>query len=157
MSLNALTHLPYRLTARRDARAVAELLDTAEIDRTSPLGVELAELLQRQIMDWRDFFTARGVRMRRSTLMVLTGRSIADDAAAIARLDAVTGRHGRMLLRSFSMLIERLFDGDLWTPLASVPKAVGRQAPAGESAALIHFEPRPLRAPAEAQDFALAA
>ncbi|HEY2358285.1 MAG TPA: hypothetical protein VGH86_12610 [Phenylobacterium sp.] len=157
MSLNALTHLPYRLIARRDARAVAELLDTAEIDRTSPLGVELADVLQRQVMDWRDFFAARGVRMRRSTLMVLTGRSIADDAAAIARLDAVTGKHGRMLLRSFSMLIERLFDGDLWTPLASAPKAVGRQAQAGEPNAPIPFEPRPRRAAEEPQHFAMAA
>ncbi|HEY2750907.1 hypothetical protein [Phenylobacterium sp.] len=142
MSLNALTHLPHRLAARRDARTVADLLATAGIDISTPLGAELAELLQGQIMDWRDFFAARGVRMRRETLMVLTGRTIADDGVAAARLDKLAGGHGATLLRTFSMLIERLFDSQVWAPRASAPRTVDRQAPKYEPSAAIPFEPR---------------
>ena len=104
-STTLLASLPWR-TARRDTRAVAKLLDTAELDRQTELGATVEAMLCQRVSECRDFFALRGVRPRRPTVLTMAGRSLASDSEEIARLDAITPGMGFALLRAISQLIE---------------------------------------------------
>lgn len=106
MPLRIVTHLPHRVSQRRDAKAIRELLDVAGVPHDAPLGLSLAGLLCKRTQDCRDLFALRGVRTDRVTLVVMAGRSLADDAKAARRMDAVTAGHGRALLTAMSLLID---------------------------------------------------
>jgi hypothetical protein len=104
-SSNLLASLPWR-TSTRDTRAVAKLLDTAELDRSTELGAAVEAMLCQRVSECRDFFTLRGVRPQRPTVLTMAGRSLAADREEIARLDAITPGMGFALLRAISQLIE---------------------------------------------------
>jgi hypothetical protein len=92
--------------APRDSRAVAKLLATAELDRTTELGATVEAMLCQRVSECRDFFALRGVRPRRPTVLAMAGRSLAADREEIARLDTLTPGMGFALLRAISQLIE---------------------------------------------------
>jgi hypothetical protein len=104
-SSTLLANLPWRTTTR-DTRAVNRLLATAEIDRTTELGATVEAMLCQRVSECRDFFTLRGVRPRRPTVLRMAGRSLAADREEIARLDAVAPGMGFALLNAISRLIE---------------------------------------------------
>lgn len=100
-----LANLPWR-TVRRDTRAVARLLDCAELEPASALRVEVEAMLCQRVSECRDFFVLRGVRPRRPTVLQMAGRSLAADHQQIERLDRVAPGMGFALLRALSQLIE---------------------------------------------------
>jgi hypothetical protein len=100
-----LENLPWR-TARRDTRAVARLLDCAELEPDTALRVEVEAMLCQRVSECRDFFTLRGVRPRRPTVLQMAGRSLASDHEQIERLDKLAPGMGFALLRALSQLIE---------------------------------------------------
>jgi hypothetical protein len=104
-SSTLLANLPWRATPG-DTRAVNRLLATAEIDRTTELGATVEAMLCQRVSECRDFFTLRGVRPRRPTVLRMAGRSLAADREEIARLDAVAPGMGFALLNAISRLIE---------------------------------------------------
>lgn len=95
-----------RRTSRRDKRAVAKLLDCAELDRKTELGAKLEAMLCQRVSECRDFFALRGVRARRRTVLQMAGRSLAADREEIARLELITPGKAPALLRALSQLIE---------------------------------------------------
>lgn len=105
--MRVLTHLPYRVARRRDAKAIAGLLEIAGMTPDAPLGAALADLLGQRTQDCRDLFALRGVRTRRETVLVMAGRALAKDAQASARLDDATAGQGLALLSAISLLIDR--------------------------------------------------
>jgi hypothetical protein len=94
------------LNARWDRRTVVRLLAAIDLDRTSPVGAEIDAMLGQRVSECRDFFTLRGVRPRRSTVLRMAGRSLAADPDQIARLDAVVPDTGAMILFALSQQIE---------------------------------------------------
>jgi hypothetical protein len=104
-SATLLARLPWRDTPR-DTRAVTRLLATADLDRTTELGVAVEAMLCLRVSECRDFFTLRGVHPRRPTVLQMAGRSLAADREEIARLDTIAPGMGFALLRAISQLIE---------------------------------------------------
>jgi hypothetical protein len=104
-SSTLLANLPWRAMPR-DGRAVNRLLATAEVDRTTELGATVEAMLCQRVSECRDFFTLRGVRPRRPTVLQMAGRSLAADREEIARLDAIAPGMGFALLSAISRLIE---------------------------------------------------
>ncbi|HEY8003696.1 MAG TPA: hypothetical protein VIE16_05675 [Phenylobacterium sp.] len=100
-----LARLPWR-TERRDTRAVARLLDCAELAPATALRVEVEAMFCQRVSECRDFFTLRGVRPRRPTVLQMAGRSLAADHQQIERLDRLAPGMGFALLRALSQLIE---------------------------------------------------
>jgi hypothetical protein len=68
-------------------------------------------MLCQRVSECRDFFTLRGVHVRRRTVLQMAGRSLAADRGEIARLDAIAPGMGFALLGAISQLIEALAGG----------------------------------------------
>ena len=129
MPLRTLVHLPYTLAARRDAKAVTGLLQAAGLDLDSPVGHELFEMLHQRTLDCRDFFALRGGCTRRATLLVMAGRSLAEDPIEAARLTALTAGRGRALLSMISLLIEQTLMSQQGLPAQAAPAVRATTAP----------------------------
>ena len=136
MSLRTPLELTPKLTARRDARIVAKILSFAEIGAETDLGLELVSMLSERIADCRDLFALRGVRTRRSTLVLMAARSLARDKSQWARLDALKFVRSAELLTSVAFLVERLLAPEARLPRRMEAKAASRRAAS--------FDPSPL-------------
>jgi hypothetical protein len=114
--------MSYRLTVRRDSKAILEVLEAAGLGPDTRLGEELHALVLQRAGDCRDLFALRGVRTRRPTALVMASRTLAADPTEARRLDAMTGGRGGDLLLAVAQLVERTLAPQLRRPAPPAPR-----------------------------------